>query len=110
MHRSTFTTLLACGSAVLTVGLLLGAIGVSAAFNPGVGTLPLSAVLFALQFVPLAMVGALIAARRPAHRIGWLLVGMGMLFGGGGALGAGARFLYGPAAAVGAALVVASNQ
>jgi hypothetical protein len=47
-------------------------------FAPSVSRLPLheriTEVLFVVLPVPFATVGALIAARRPGHRIGWLLL------------------------------------
>ncbi|MBV9327770.1 MAG: GAF domain-containing sensor histidine kinase [Chloroflexi bacterium] len=102
--------IVAWGTTALTVGLLTAAIAFSATPGSGATELPPSTVLFALQFVPLAVVGALIVARRPTHRIGWLLVGIGLLFALGGASATVARYFYVSAPAVGGALVVASNQ
>jgi hypothetical protein len=48
-------------------------------FGPVIGDVPpserITELLFQLLPVPFAAVGALIAARRPGHRIGWLLLG-----------------------------------
>lgn len=103
-------SLVAWVGAALTLVLIGGALFLGANPPPGVPGLDADTVLFALQYVPLVLAGALIASMRPAQPIGWLLVAMGLVFGTGGALTAEARHLYGPAPAAGALLVLASNQ
>jgi hypothetical protein len=60
---------------LLTVALVMAKLWL---FAPLIGDLPpsqrITELLFQLLPVPFAAVGALIAARRPGHRIGWLLL------------------------------------
>ncbi len=100
----------AWSGAALTLLLVVAALILSAKPPTGIPPLTGGTVLFALQFLPLVAVGALIAAQRPAQPIGWLLVAIGIAFGSGALLAAGARFEYGPAPVTGALLVIASNQ
>jgi hypothetical protein len=64
---------LACGLWLVSVGL-----AVASALLPGRGGGGLGTML-ALWAVTNATVGAIVAIRRPAHRIGWLLVAIGLL-------------------------------
>jgi len=67
-------------------------------------------VLFVVQFAPLVLVGALIAAFRPSQPIGWLLLTMGIAFGVGTVLASGARYFYASAPTEGALMELTSNQ
>jgi len=57
------------------VACLLAMAGVFAALNASL-TEPLSYILFSVDFLAVAFIGALVAARQPANPIGWLLLGI----------------------------------
>jgi signal transduction histidine kinase len=100
----------AIAGVVLTIGLIASALVMAANPPRGVGPLTPDTVLFALEFVPLFMVGGVIASLRTSQPVGWLLVAMGLAFGAGADLASGGRYLYGSAPATGALLELASNQ
>jgi hypothetical protein len=64
---------LACGLWLLSVGLAVAGVLIPGQGGGGFG------ILLALWAVSNATVGAIVAIRKPAHRIGWLLVAIGLL-------------------------------
>jgi hypothetical protein len=60
----------------LAVGSWLGELVWSSGWEPRPATAALGAV--GLATVSAATVGALVASRRPAHPVGWLLLGVGL--------------------------------
>jgi hypothetical protein len=72
---------LAVGLGVLTVGLGAGTLFLTSRAATG-GTLPgrISEALYLTAGVPFSVVGALICARRPGNRIGWLMIAAGLSF------------------------------
>lgn len=77
--------------------------------RPHLPRLDLGQVLFVGRFVCLTAVGAVIAARR-AHPIGWLLLGIGLVYGAVGILAEGSRAFYPSQPGLGAMLFLASNE
>lgn len=94
----------------VALSLIVAALILAAIPPHGVAPLQFDTVLFAVQFVPLTAAGTVIAARRPRHPIGWLLLSVGVAFGGGGVLASAAREFYGPEPAAGAVITLAGNQ
>ena len=84
MHTRTARVIawLTLGVALLVtiVGLWLVALNWSTPLPPGVSSVLSDAALI-LAFLPYAVVGALIVARQPANRIGWLFLLSGLLMG-----------------------------
>ena len=78
--RAIAWVILALALLVATVGLWLVALNWATPLPPGVSSV-LSDVALILAFLPYAVVGALIVARRPANRIGWLFLVSGLLMG-----------------------------
>jgi uncharacterized membrane protein HdeD (DUF308 family) len=64
---------LAFGLGLLSVGLAVGAALIPGRGGGGFG------ILLGLWALASATVGTVVALRRPAHRIGWLLVAIGLL-------------------------------
>jgi signal transduction histidine kinase len=97
-------------SLVAATLLLETALALSLTRPTGLPRLALSDVLWWFRFFSFPLVGAIIAAMRPRHPIGWLLLALGLLVGGQLVLSEWARRLYATEPQLGATIFLIGDQ